>query len=74
MSEKSKQTITLNELEPGSPFKFNGDKTRTTYWFKQLDGKHAQIFSSLRDMNKFNNPSFVDSGTIIEELEEVLSN
>ncbi len=71
MSEKSKQTITLNELEPGSPFKFNGDKTRTTYWFKQLDGAFAQVFSSLKDMNKFNNPSFVEAGTIIEELKEV---
>ena len=71
MSEKSIKTTTLSALKAGSPFKFNGDKTRTTYWFKQMDGAYAQIFSSLQDMRKFNNPSFVDAGTIVEELEEV---
>jgi len=71
MPKKSIKTIALYELKPGSPFKFNGDKTRTTYWFKQLDGAFAQVFSSLKDMNKFNNPSFVEAGTIIEELKEV---
>ncbi len=70
MSEKSKKTTTLLEVKPGSPFKFNGDKTRTIYWFKQVDGKFAQVFSSLQDMRKFNNPSFVDAMTLIEELEE----
>ncbi len=72
MSEKSIKTIHLYDLKPGSPFKFNGDKTRTTYWFKHLDGQYAQVFSSLKDMNKFNNPSFISGGTIIEKLEKKL--
>ncbi len=69
MSRKSIKTISLFDLKPGSPFKFNGDKTRTTYWFKNIDGMYAQVFSSLKNMNKFNNPSFISGGTIIEKLE-----
>ncbi len=65
---KSEETINLHELENGSPFKFNGDKTRTTYWFKKMDGMYGQVFSSEKDMKEFNKPAFVGASSLVERI------
>lgn len=69
MQKKSIETMTIKDLKPGSPFKFNGDKNRTVFWFRKIDGMYAQVFSSIRDMNKFRNPAFVGLDTKIEIVE-----
>ncbi len=65
---ESEETINLYELENESPFKFNCDKTRTTYWFKKMDGAYGQIFESESDMKRFNKPAFVGASTLIERI------
>ena len=61
-----KDDLQIFELNNGDSFQFKGDKSKTIYWFKCMDGAYAQIFSSESDMKKFKNPAFIGAAAIVK--------
>ncbi len=64
---KETKAVMIHELPKNSAFTFQQDSNRPKdiYWFKKMDGAYATIFSTKSDMDKFNKPAFVGSGTAV---------